>query len=213
MSIPEIDVEQITTRTYRYWYDDGLVEGSVGIVFLLLGLLLASVALLPEGSPWRALPALGFPLVLIGGGLALNKAVRTAKERIIYPRTGYVAYHRSPKRHRPLRVAVGAVTGALVGGLLVLQPATLNWLPLMEGVIIGAWFFWLGHKVMVGRFQTLGVIALGIGALASLMRLDDEWGMGAFFIGFGLALILSGALAFLSYLRHSQPLEERDHES
>ena len=45
-------VEQAPRRAFRYWFDDGLVEIGVDLLFLALMALFAVEGLAPDGSAW-----------------------------------------------------------------------------------------------------------------------------------------------------------------
>ncbi len=202
------NIDEAMRRTRAYWYEDGLTEIAVGCIFALIGLLFITEALLPQGVARGSLAALGLPVVVIGGWLVASKLVRLAKERITYPRTGYVSYGRPPRRVRPATIFFGFVIGVTLAVLLALYPVSLSLIPAFEGLLIGAFLLYFGYRVDVLRFVALAVVSAVVGVAATLASLDDPLGMAAYFGVTGLAAVISGVAALASYLRHSQPPAE-----
>ncbi len=201
-------IDRAMRRTWRYWYEDGLAEMALGAMFAALGLVFLAETLLPPG-PFQALLGMFGPLVaMLGVGWLSGRAVKAAKARITYPRTGYVAYRRQ-KRGLNLvkRFALGAAIGALVGALAAL-PALHSWTPAVMGLIMGAIAIYGGYRLDLARFYALGAVSIAIGVATSLASLGEISGGGAYFIGTGLALVLSGVLGLWTYLRVTQPPAE-----
>ncbi len=201
----EREIERAMQRTRRYWYDDGLTEMAVGCLFLAIGLLFFTEYVL--GSPLASgLSAVGLPVIVVGGSWLGRHLVRIAKERFTYPRTGYVVYRRPPgARSRTATVAVAVMVGGLVGLLFSLAPASLAWIPGLQGLLVGGSTFFYGYRLGLARFCVLAAFAVVVGAVASLAGLGDLLGSGVFFAAFGLALLLSGLFALYQYLRPTAP--------
>jgi hypothetical protein len=202
------DVEQVRKRVYRYWYEDGLAEIATGCLFVLIGLVLGAQWLIPSGSPLTAIAGLAFPVVVIGGILAVRHLVNVAKERITYPRTGYVQYGRPGPRRRRLAAVLGGSMGIVVAILFANGPASLMWLPLFQGLIIGAFWLYMGTRLDLLRFYVLAVLSVLIGIGIAFSGLADPLGSAAYFGGMGIVMVAGGGLALRSYLRQTQPAEE-----
>jgi hypothetical protein len=206
-----IDIEGRMRRTWRYWYEDGLAEMATGCMLAAVGLLLFVQALLPAGTLNVILSVAGLPALVLAGSWLMGRLLTAAKERLTYPRTGYVAYRREHSPRRGIRgLAVGAVVGVLVGVLVAVLPSSCALIPALDGVLIGAGCLYLGHKLDLPRLYGLAVFSALAGALASLSGLGDLVGSAVYFGALGVALVASGVLALSTYLRGTQPLAE-DH--
>ena len=88
----ENKIDNHVKRTYQYFYDDGLVEMAVGLLFTFTGLVLLAWQIYNESSWATIFLVAGSIIVVIGGAFLINWAVRELKQRFTYPRTGYVVY-------------------------------------------------------------------------------------------------------------------------
>jgi len=197
------DVEKIVKRTYRYHYEDGLVEIGLGILFTASGLLFFTWQALQDGGWLGAALALSSALLVIGGVYGMRWAVGQMKEKVTYPRTGYAAYREGePSVARWLILAV--VMGVIIAGIFL--PEALERLALMEGALLGAILVYIGYRVDLARFYLLGVLVLLVGLAATVLFADDLMGSAVTFGGSGLFLLLSGLATFAAYLwRHPGP--------
>jgi hypothetical protein len=198
---------QATQRSQRYWYEDGLAELATGVLFLLIGLLFALEA--GAAASWgQGLSAIGLPLLLIGGTAVVGWLIRRLKERFTYPRTGYVAYKRRQSAARRWWLAGSAAVVAAVAALLLARaPFSDAWLPALQGLIIGAFLLYLGHRLDLGRLYVLALLSALLGAAATLWVGEAIRGDALYFAGMGLVTLLSGALTLAVYLSHQRPPE------
>ena len=198
-------IEVAPRRAARYWYEDGLVEIGAGLLFLLLAGLFAVEGLAPAGSlpPWFS--ALGLPAVILGGTVVLGLALRTLKQGLTYPRTGYVAYPPT----RPIRKALAGILGGVVSMLLVLllisHPGWLTALPALQGAVVAAVWFLLSIRMGVPRMAVQGLLALGAGVIVSFVGAGISIGSAVVFGTVGLASLISGIFVLAHYLRTTSP--------
>ncbi len=206
------NVDRAIQRTRRYWYDDGLTEIGAGLIFLALGALFLTEALAPRGSLPRNFSAVGIVALVAGGMWLVNWGVRLAKNRITFPRTGYVQYRRQPRTPQR-RMAVGALAfcvAILVSALLrTTSPTSLAWIPMLQGIFIGAFILYVGYFVGLTRFYLLAILSLVAGSAISLSGFGDTLGNALYFGVLGVALLLSGAIALAAYLHQTTPSEEQ----
>jgi hypothetical protein len=199
-------IDQAARRTVRYWYIDGLNEISFGILCLILGAYFAADFAaergLPSGSGLHFALESSFVLIIVGGGLLLNRLVKMLKNRITYPRTGYVAYRQPSKGRRRIIPAFIAAAMAVVVSLLFMNaPASLSWMPAITGVgFAGVWFY-LAYRIGLLRFYLLAGSELLIGTVLSFAGIGNTTGLSLFYGLTGLAVILSGAATLVRYLR------------
>lgn len=202
------EIDKVIQRTQRYYYEDGLVETAVGILFSVIG-----VALLG----WLTMyinPVLGVVMVFVsmglifGGTLFVQKVIPMLKERITSPRTGSVTYARNqPTRGRWL--VVGAAF--LLAVLVIVFPDHLSKMSVVEGALLGVVLCYLGYRVRLPRFYLLGGAALVTGIAAAMLFDNDIVGSAFTFGVTGLIMIISGLIVLMQYLRH-HPIAEADYE-
>jgi hypothetical protein len=200
------DVERAVKRAQRYWYDDGLAEMAVGLIFAALALLFLAEA---NGILQSGVSSIGLVVVVFAGWWLAGRVVRAAKARITYPRTGYVRYRRPEGRRgsRWVTAAIAGGMGALIAVLFTQAPASLAWIPALNGVLIGVFILAMANNLGLVRFYILAIVSAAVGVSMSLMGLGDILGVGILFAAMGAALILLGVLALLTYLRHTEPVE------
>ena len=193
-------VNDITQRTRQYWFTDGLAELIAGISFLLLGLYFYLQVVLPRASLAANLLQAGFALFIIGCVLLGKRTVQALKERLTYPRTGFVAYTRANPRYRWLSAGLAVGIAAMIASLIVSTPAAVDWLPAVTGLVVAA--VWLVTAARVGllRFYLLAIISIVLGLGLSFSGLGDTFGVACYYASMGFALIFSGWTTLRSYL-------------
>lgn len=207
-------INDITKRTQRYWYEDGIWE----IGFGLVNLVLSGFYLIVASTEWKGPLALVLMLlqmgVIIGAFLLVNKVVKYLKERITYPRTGYVVYRKPPVKSRLRRGLVTALTALSIAvlisviGVMRLAP---NRMPLVVSVVMAGSLVYLGYRFGLLRFYGIAALVILLGYGVSLSSLSDTLSTAYYFGGFGLLMMLSGGITLLIYLRRT-PLANDDYE-
>ena len=206
MNLPSIETTR--KRTERYWYEDGIWELGFG----LINLLLTGYFALTEWVLARQLPALVLVLLqvvtLLGIFWSMARVVRFLKERITYPRTGYVAYRRAPLKARARRgLLIGLTSGGLAAGLVLISAnsATHSSTPIISGVVMGAMIVYLAIRFNLLRMYVLATVTLALSVVTALLPVDETSGRVLFFGGYGLVFMLSGGLVLAGYLRRTRP--------
>lgn len=194
-------IDDIVKRTYRYYYEDGLVEMAVGLMFIACGLVLFSWQGIGSSPLVTALLVVGLPAVVIGGAFVVRRLVQDVKRRVTHQRTGYVAYRRGePANNRWFLLA--AVLILVVASLFL--PDIFNRMQAVVGTLLAIILGFLGYRFGLRRFYLLGAATLIIG-IAAAVRIEDELLATALtFAASGLLLLLSGGLTFLGYLRRTR---------
>lgn len=204
-------IKAIERKTLRYWFEDGIWEISFGAIHLLLcGFFLVTRMRDWEGPMALVLMVaqLGF---IIGVFWLVNHVVRWMKERITYPRTGYVAYRkpgRGTRLRRGLRAGlISAAVGAGVGLTAALQNST-HVLPLVVGAVMAIGLATIGYRFALLRMYLLAILSVILGSIIAMLPIDENQVILVFFGSFGSMLLLSGALTLLLYMRSTQPTGE-----
>ena len=199
-------IDNIVKQTYRYFYDDGLVEMAVGLLFVAVGLVLLAWQGFDYSPLVTIIVVVGWPAVVIGGTYLINRLVREMKQRITYPRTGYVAYRQGQPSKGRWFIPLAAF--ALVVASLFLPEAFMR-MSAMVGALLAVVLIFMGYRVGLWRFFAVGIIALVSGVALAWSDVVELIAVSLTFAITGVALFLAGALAFAGYLRrHPQPHEE-----
>ena len=198
-----LDVEQ---RVKRYWYSDGIAELSIGGMFILLGLYFGIQGYFGEGSTIAVILQVSMVIVMIGGVLGANWLVNQLKTRLTYPRTGYVEYRARDKDAKQRRyVVIGVALILAVASIVLINFIRgLDSMVLGTGILVGAVFIALrGKSSGVTRFYYLGGLSLVLGVGLSLDNLSQAYNLALFYGLLGLALLVSGILVLMRYLREN----------
>jgi hypothetical protein len=200
-------------RTIQYWFEDGLAEIAGGGLFLLLGVYFYLQATLEKGFLAEILGGI-FVLVFLGGWYLTGRFVRSGKEHISIPRTGYVAYKRDKNKRKPLRLALTLTISALFSaGMIVLatmRPFGLDVLPAAGGLAIALVLGLMGFRSGLPRFYVPAAVGLLGGLGLSISGRGDIPGMAIVYIFTALVLIANGGIALYRYLQANPvPAEEQ----
>lgn len=202
--------DRVIQRTRSYWYIDGLWEVAFGSQFILMGLFFFGQASAPPESMLSYLMNYAFLVIVIGITILASWAVRKAKERITYPRTGYIAYHRRPKGRRVWIVSVLIILlSILVGSVLyavfqVWEPA-LDWLPFLFGFFGLTIFLPIAYINDLKRFYFLAIFSILLGIIFAWIGVTG-WNLMSLYFGLlGIGLVVSGGITFWVYLNDTTP--------
>jgi hypothetical protein len=200
-------IQDIQKQTYRYYYQDGLVELAVGILFLVIGLDTWVISSITPSSPAAIAAWIALPILTIGGIYGVGRFVKILKERHVHQRTGYVEY--VPKRN-PYRWVISGVALALILAVIIL-PHDWDWLlkgSVAGGVILCSILASIGVQVGLKRLIVVGALSLVIGVGFALSPLSDTASLAATFAASGLILTLTGGIAFRKYLAENPTSQE-----
>ena len=201
-------IDQAVSRTRRYWYVAGLNEIAFGGLCLLLGVYFQVQGNLRIAALLRQVLEIGLVLIIIGTVSLLNKAVKFLKERITYPRTGYVGY-RGPGPIR--RLATGLLAAAIASvltAIYMVAPVGVDRMAGLTGLALAAVWLFIAWRFQLSRFLVLSLVSLGAGVFLAMNQLDDMAGVSVIYFLEGIALLVSGGLTFWAYLRGTQPANE-----
>lgn len=197
------NIDKVVRRTYRYFYDDGLVEMALGLLFIAVGIWLVIWNGLTADALSGLLLAIGLPLLIFGSAVFFKQLIKKLKERITYPRTGYVSYRENqPDRGRWLFIG----TAALFTLLNIFLPGSFNQMSVMVGALLGVILIYMGYRVEVRRFYLIGILSIILGFGLAQLGIDEVVALGLLFTAAGVGLLVSGAITLILYLRrHPEP--------
>ena len=208
-------LQEYTDRPKRYFNIDGLGEIGLGLVvlgFVLIGCFQAS---LPSDSFWSG----GYAFLLLATTLALliHFGTKAVKERITYPRTGFVSYPWE-KMNIMFRVLLGLACGAVIAliavwiiRLKVMTPLirpefNRSSIMLVWGIIFAV--IYAARIAARVRWKWAVALILACGPIAILtfwpgFDFEERWLPWGLF--YGLTFLISGSISFYQYLKHTQP--------
>jgi hypothetical protein len=202
------DLKQSQLRTIQYFYVDGSFEFGFGLLCLIL-----AVFFYAETSLHGWLAALvdsSLVLVMIGGTWLIRHVITLLKEKVTWPRTGYVKYSRQNGGKRGWRITLGLGVGILVAITATVLASTpgihLNSMPLLSGILLGLVFVFLGWRTSTLRFYLIGLLSTLLGAVLAYRLAVDNVALAGYYLVFGLVLIATGAFVLRAYLRQN-PLQ------
>jgi hypothetical protein len=203
-------INQAANRARRYWYVDGLNEAAFGGLCLLLGIYFQIQDSLQISSLPRQLLEAGLVLFIVAIVLLLSKLVTFLKERITYPRSGYVSYRRPSTIRRFAIGLLAAVIASVLSAVLMIAPPGLDWMAGLTGLALAAVWLFLAWHFQLSRFLALSLVSLGGGIFLAPMQPDGVAGIAAMYFLEGTALLVSGGITFWAYLRRTQAIGETE---
>jgi len=159
----------VQQRARAYWFADGLNEIVGGAFAALLGMLILLQNYL-QSAQADILSTLT-DMFLLAGVVSIPLLLRWMKERVTYPRSGYVAYPQLQPADR-LKQGIPAILLALalvglVAGSILASPITrlwamacLVWIPSLMGVLVGTGLFRSARETGLTRQAWLGGISI-----------------------------------------------------
>ncbi|GAP07723.1 hypothetical protein ATHL_02610 [Anaerolinea thermolimosa] len=198
---PEREIQQIIRKTQREWYADGIWEIGFGVAILL-------IALFYWVSEWLNLElhlGMGLPVVqlffFMAAFLCTRWFIAMLKERVAFPRTGYVVFRRPQPHLWWRRIALGLGVGMAIGGLQVIFAGEGSKSVAWVGLVFALVMVFLSLRFGVGRFFVVGLVTFGLGMGAALF-IPDAWrGMTALFTAFGALNLISGLVTMFLFIR------------
>ncbi|MBM4118800.1 hypothetical protein FJ251_13910 [bacterium] len=194
------ELRDLETRSQRYWTLDGIPERVMGLVWLLWSAALIAEDALPR-SAWGGVLTMAIPAVLVVSGVGANWLIRRLKERLSYPRTGYVGYPEPSRRQRLLAAGVACLaalslatlilTGRAEGMERVISPAI--------GLVISLAFLVLSLRQRAPHLLALAGVALALGIGIGMLKLGWR-SLNWLFIGLGAASVALGLWRLRRYL-------------
>lgn len=201
------DLQKSKMRSISYWFVDGISEIGTGLVFTLMGSLFLLTTYLPQESKLNWVIPYGQPVIILAASLIIAKLVLFFKERVTFPRTGYISYMR-PKTNQRIKRGILAGSAAMAVSImttLVSGILTQRFIPLFISALLTIAMVVFAFSYGIKRIYLIGLITLLIGTLLCLLDLPDFLSYSWLFIGIGVSMMLAGFAALFHYLHTTQP--------
>lgn len=206
----QLKIENIIRNTRKYWYVDGLSEIAGGLIIFITGLTYWLVSTLESTNLKAILLMIAQPAVIVIGSLIVQKYLPIIKEKVTYPRTGYLTFRRPPRSRRVKRALIVGLVAGLVGALVTMVSSKLpdNYLPLLSSVFLFIFSIYIAYQTAVSRFYVIGILMVLLGAAISFLPFENVLPYTLFFSGIGIIWIISGVITLIGYLKKTSPQTE-----
>ncbi|NLD74851.1 MAG: hypothetical protein GX649_19300 [Chloroflexi bacterium] len=199
------DVDRLLREAHRHWFEDGLPEAALGVLFLAIGGFLLLRATLTVTGLLAGLVSLTLPLVILVYAVWMRNLVFTLKKRFTLP---HRPHPRQPVGEWQRRWAM-TISGAALAMFVVWGTASLaqaggrsagDWVPLLIALGIGVTYLYLGNRLLLARFYVLAALSGLWGALSS-MAAEGALAAAVYFGLLGLSVLASGLYHLVAHLR------------
>jgi len=203
------DLKESQLRAIQYFYVDGTYEFGFGLLWLIMaGYFYAEAHL----SGWlSAVVDVSLVLVMIGGGYLIKLLIRRLKERLTWPRTGYVSYQRKQGIQRGWRIALTLVIGGVVASattmLVMNEDIQIAILPLLSGLLIGMVMVILGWRTSIPRFYLMALLSAALGVTLAYSGLENSVSLITYYASLAVVQLFTGTCVLSNYLRQN-PLQK-----
>jgi hypothetical protein len=216
-------IQETQNRLIRYDYVDGTPDLAFGGLCLVMTIIYAILAAFP-GLSNSTFSAIIFWVVFCGGSFLIGWLPQRLKERVTYPRTGYVAYRR---QGRPLktwarwtiRIGMPLLTVILLALIFLnrskfpaqSQDSALTLNPGLMGLLFSIIWAMIGWKIALPRYYFIAAITILISIVFLLSGPGGNLGLALLSGAMCLLLFASGGITLWRYLRQNPvPREEPD---
>ena len=202
-------IEDALRKPRRYWNADGIPEIAIGAFWLLWGIIVLLPVALPSLSQWRSL--ISIVGVLLAPAL-MDFAVKRWKERVTFPRGGYVQFRPPSGTMRLTLVIIAAVLG--VGAMLLVRfgghHPLPDWMAGIVGVLITLTLLQLAWRMRSIRLAVMSWFVTAAGVAVSLLHVKHDEQMIYVFLAAGVVCVIDGGLRLREYQRqHPLPAEDQ----
>lgn len=216
------NLKRTQLRTVQYQHLDGTYELTFGGSFLLLAACLYLVSRLvhPGSSILSFVPL----LVFTGGVFLMDALIQRFRERVTYPRTGFIAYRKPQPLKRSTRLLIWIGVPLLTAILLTLlflnrsqfpaqsEDSALSVIPVFCGLLFTGLWMIVGWKIALPRFYLIAAATLLISAGLFICGVGTYLGMALLIGAMGVLLSTSGCVTLWKYLRNAPVLQDAPDE-
>ena len=100
---------------------------------------------------------------------------------------------------------IGAIIGTVLGVTFATAPASSNWIPAINGLLIsGAWLF-IANRIGLYRFYAMALISSLLGLGLSITGVGNLFGLAIYYLVTGMTMLALGGYTLYTYLRDTRP--------
>jgi len=208
------EIKKIERRMFRHNLEDGVFEIVFGIFLLLSGFFVFAYSFMSKKTIFPLAFFLGYSLTIFLSLLLMKKMVRSLREKLTWPRTGYVSYQEGKQRRLKAGLR-GGITGfcfpilaGLAQDLMGSVPGFYSY-PAVFGLVLVISFCWISFRSGLIRFAAFGGLYAVIGLILSFSGWKHMQAWAAICGVIGISLLLSGLFVSRRYL-HRNPVPAED---
>jgi hypothetical protein len=200
---PPVDIDDVTLNAQRHWMEDGLSEIMVGLLFVIMGGALLVKLALPR---WLTLDLLTSALTA-AGALGLSWGYKKLKERVTFPRSGYVAL---PEPTKMRRISIFAMVAAF-GVVFTLVLSTHIVVVPVFAAVFAASFLWGGvqYKQISMLWEALLTLLFAV-VLTRFTNLSGVEGVLALMVMIGTSMAIIGGFRLRGFLKANPRAQETE---
>jgi hypothetical protein len=208
------EIKKIERRMFRHSLEDGVFEIVFGVFLLLSGSFFLAYSFLPKNMIFLFAFFIGYSLTTYLTLLLMKKMVRSLREKLTWPRTGYVSYQEGKQRRLKAGLRGGIagfffpILAGLAQDLLGSVPGFYSF-PAIFGLILVISFCWISFRSGLVRFAAFGGLYAVIGLILSFSGWKHMQAWAALCGVIGISLLLSGLFFSRRYL-HRNPVPAED---
>jgi hypothetical protein len=193
---------EVEKRVNQAVYEDGLVEAFCGLFLITIGTL------------FQVDPSIsGFAVLLI---FVFRPVLERAKQRWIYPRSGYMNPIQDKKELAGIVIAGGLFVLLLVGTLLITiqfrgvesgRALFLDYLmPPMVGILLAIGPWWMAQEKHIGRGYVWSGMFIALGFAMPIFQIRGGYAaVGLSCTVVGLAMLITGIVVLVNFV-HRHPI-------
>jgi len=195
--------------SYHYW-KDGIFEILIGIGVILYTLIFFSDVL----PLFTTVIQVSLASIVVFFGIVLFRLVSNdLKERIVFPRTGFVALKHQKEKLSPRRILLTIPTIVILvplsvivslGILLAFAQIHINISLVFLSAMLAFPACMIAYRTGIKRLYWVGSGIISTGIALTITNTFGNTGISILYGICGVLLILSGALALISYLRQNE---------
>lgn len=209
-TVNEHQIEHAMGGANRYWMADGIPQIVLGGTWLVWG----GVVFLPIVIPDPRMATVRVIALLVSMAvipIVFGRLIKEWKERLTFPRTGYVELRKHKSRMRFVIVIPVAATAFVVSLLASHGPNPVRyWIPLVLSLVMSVSFLWTAWKIGSPRLGLLSRLVTAAGIVTTAMNVGFSQSCAVLLLTFGVVLVGDGLLSMRSYLRrHPLPAGEQ----
>lgn len=203
------DLKEIERKPQQYWNVDGLPDLITGVLWIVWGVAFLLPELLPPGG-WLNYYWLAVMLVLIVGGVASNWGIKKLKQRLTFPRTGYVEWPEPAPASKVISsllaaaVAAGVVALAIRGNAQPMKDLVAPGLALLAALA----FLIAALRLRLPHYFWMVAASLLLALIVARAHLGLGMGIICLFLCLGALSLLIGIVRLWSYRRNNPPPQE-----
>jgi len=213
-------VGSLLNRPRLYYNIDGVGELGMGFMGLAVGLFLSLQAHSPKDAVWHRMYT--FVVYWTAMCLTIHYGSKAIKNRITYPRTGFVEYPAWESKWRPAIIAALVAAPVSAGIAFAMRSQWKMSTPLaFIGVLLAASYAYGFARTVRWKWTIAAALTAGSVVVAFLpadllcsvagdsrpipAQLAGTWILT--FLLYGALLSISGGISFWLYMRHTRPPE------